>query len=99
MKKKIRNLMAGAASLLSAGLAQNVQASHYQGSEMTYVCTAPGMYQVKLKIYRDCSGATSPATATLNLKSQGCNNGRNVTMTKVGASVVGNPYCPQITAP
>ena len=97
MKKKIRNLIAGAAALLLTGLAQNVQATHVQGTEMTYVCTAPGVYEVKLKIYRDCSGIPAPATASLNIKSQGCNPGRSINMSKISSGVIGNPYCPQIT--
>ncbi|MFC5271866.1 T9SS type A sorting domain-containing protein [Adhaeribacter terreus] len=96
MKKKIRNLLAGSAALLFAGITQNVQATHVQGTEMTYLCTAPGVYQVKLKWYRDCSGVMAPSTASLNIKSLGCNAGRYVTMTKVGQGVIGNPYCPQI---
>jgi len=96
MKKTLRNLLAGAAVLFSAGLAQQAQASHFQGGDMTYVCVAPNMYSVNLKLYRDCTGASAPASATLNIKSPGCNSGRNITMTKVGANRIGSPYCAQI---
>src|SRR5688572_25983052 len=96
MKKTLRNFFAAAATLLSVGLAQNATASHFQGGDMTYVCVAPGIYTVNLKLYRDCSGATAPATASLNIKSQGCNNGRMLSMTKVGNSRIGSPYCASI---
>ncbi|MBK0403983.1 T9SS type A sorting domain-containing protein [Adhaeribacter sp. BT258] len=98
MKKKLRNLMAGTLALMFAGITQNVEATHVQGTEMNYTCAAPGVYLVKLKMYRDCSGIAAPTTASLNIKSQGCNAGRNVTMTKVGVGVIGSPYCPQIQA-
>ncbi len=97
MKKNLRSLFAGAFALLAAGFAQNAEASHYQGSELIYTCVAPGMYVVDLKLYRDCSGITAPTTASLNLKSTNCNNGRSVVMTKVGPTRIGNPYCSQIS--
>ena len=67
MKKKLRNLLAGGAVLFTAGFAQNAQASHFQGGDMTYACVAPGVYTVNMKLYRDCSGATAPNAATLNI--------------------------------
>ncbi|HSI89495.1 MAG TPA: hypothetical protein VK927_00190, partial [Adhaeribacter sp.] len=99
MKKSLRHLVAAfGAAILAAGALQT-QASHVQGSELTYTCIAPNMYVVNLKLYRDCSGATAPTTASLVLKSQGCNNGRSQAMTKVGGNSIGNLYCPQLGAP
>ncbi|KAA9340567.1 T9SS type A sorting domain-containing protein [Adhaeribacter soli] len=100
MKKKIRNLFAGAAALFLAGFSHNVAATHFQASELTYTCVAPGLYSVNLKLYRDCSGSTAPSTAVLNLRPQGCGTTRTVQMTKSsGSNTIGNFYCPQLGAP
>ncbi len=96
MKKKLRNLASAAAAILLAGLMQPAGATHYQGSDLTYINIAPNMYVANLKLYRDCSGVAAPATATLNIKSVSCNNGRNLSMTKVGGSRIGSPYCAAI---
>src|SRR6478672_526277 len=91
--KKLTRLLA---VLLLVGFALTSYASHWQGSDLTYSCVAPGTYVVNLKLYRDCSGTTASSSATLNLKSPGCNNGRNVTMNKVGTTRIGDPYCASI---
>lgn len=97
MYKKLRDLLAAAGLLLAPAFAQEASASHFQGAELTYACMAPNVYVVNLKMYRDCSGIPAPATMFLDLKSQGCNAGRSVTMARVGQPLIGNGYCPQIT--
>jgi len=92
MKKNLRNFMLLAA-LLFSGFSQQAEASHYQGSELTYACIAPGVYRTTLKLYRDCTGIAAPSSAVLNIKSLGCNPGRNVTMTKICGNRIGDPYC------
>ncbi|HSI89739.1 MAG TPA: hypothetical protein VK927_01420, partial [Adhaeribacter sp.] len=100
MKRKIRNLIAAAAGcFLLAGLAFPAQATHTQGSELTYNCVAPNTYLATLKIYRDCQGAQAPQNATLLVKAPGCNNGRSIPMTKLGNSRLGTDYCAQLGAP
>src|SRR6478752_10823513 len=94
--KKILHLSSILVAFLLVCFAQRSEASHFQGGDLTYSCVAPGTYVVNLKLYRDCSGATAPASATLNMKSPGCNNGRNVTMNKVGTTRIGDPYCASI---
>jgi hypothetical protein len=99
MKKKLQNLLLLAAALLF-GFSNQAEASHFQGTELTYSCAATGIYQVQLKIFRDCSGAALPTTATLILKPQGCSVQRSVSMTQVpGSNTIGNYYCPQLGPP
>src|SRR4051812_21584016 len=97
MKKNLRKFIAAAGLLLAAGFTQEAKASHAQGSDLTYTCIAPNMYQVTYKLYRDCTGIFPATTASLNLKSPGCNAGRTVNLQQVGTPAMGNLYCPQIT--
>src|SRR5688572_6740410 len=93
MKKILRlsgMLMAALVLLFSA---RSTQASHYQGSDLTYGFVAPGVYQVVFKVYRDCSGATLGSSYNLTIQ---CANGgasRTVTMLPTGGLVNGSPYC------
>ena len=96
MKKLLRNLFAGAGALLAVGFAQQASASHYQASDLTYTNISPNIFVVNLKLYRDCTGASAPYSATLNIKSLSCNSGRNITMNKVGGNRIGDPYCASI---
>ncbi len=50
----------------------SVRASHMAGSEITYTCVGPNQYQVKLVIYRDCSGISADASAVINYSSVAC---------------------------
>jgi hypothetical protein len=96
MIKPFRRILAAAGLLLCPVLMQTTSAGDFQGTELTYQCIAPRMYQVILKAYRDCSGVAPLATITLNLKATGCNPGRNYALTKVATAPVGDPYCPQM---
>jgi hypothetical protein len=96
MIKTFRKLLAVAGILILPALAQTASASHLQGSELTYQCLAPNIYVVTCKIYRDCTGATAPTSLLLSLKSPGCNAGRNVNLTRLGGSTIGDPYCAAI---
>src|SRR5690606_23912499 len=96
MKKLLRLSSMLVTAVLLAFSAQESRASHYQGGDMTYACIAPNTFVVTMKLYRDCTGATAPSSAQLNVKSPGCNTGRNVTMTKIGGNVIGDPDCPTI---
>lgn len=93
MKKILNWFKTGITVLMLFCLASSTQANHFQAATLAYSCLAPGVYVANLKVYRDCSGATAPSTAVLNLKSPGCNTGRTITMTKVGATRIGDPYC------
>ena len=100
MKKLLRKILALTLLAGSALIGRQAAASHYQGTELTYSCVAPGMYQVQFKVYRDCAGSTIPNTIPITLIPQGCGSQRVVTLTKVpGTNAIGNFYCPQQGAP
>src|SRR5688572_9232506 len=94
--KRILHLSGILVAFLLVYFSQRATASHFQGGDLTYACVAPGVYTVNLKLYRDCTGATAPSSATLKISSPGCNAGRNVTLTKVGGNRIGDPYCANI---
>ncbi len=96
--KKILQLSALLVALMVC-FAQKTYASHTQGSDLTYTCIAPGIYVVNLRVYRDCTGIAAPTSASLNMRSPGCNAGRSQAMTKVGTNVTGSLYCAAIGNP
>lgn len=95
--KQIQKLIALAVILLVCSASFTLKAGHVQGAELTYVCLSPNVYEVKLKLFRDCSGAPMPAVAYLNVHSPVCGSPRTVTMNPVpGAGFIGDYYCPQV---
>ncbi|HSI91295.1 MAG TPA: hypothetical protein VK927_09270, partial [Adhaeribacter sp.] len=98
MKRHISKILAIAITLIAL-TPKFTNASHLQGAEVTYACVSPNVYLIYYKVYRDCSGLSIPATATVNLRSPGCNTGRSVNMTMVGSPQIGNFYCPQLGPP
>src|SRR6476620_10933119 len=93
MKKLYHRFKAIFAAALLIFISFQVRASHTMWSELTYSCASPGIYVVQLKVYRECAGAGAAASAVLNIKAPGCNNGRNVTLPKLSSTRSGNMYC------
>ncbi len=78
--------------LLGAG-AQNVQASHLAGADLTYQSLGNGTYLVTYTLYRDCFGITAPTTAYLSVASNSCGQAvQSITMTLAPGS--GNEITP-----
>ncbi len=63
MKKAIRVIIL--AVIMAVGGFNQVQASHFAGADLTYVCLGGSSYKVTLSFYRDCSGINAPNTATV----------------------------------
>ena len=58
----------------------SVKASHVVGSEMTYQCTGtPGVYNVTVKLYRDCQGAAQICISCPTSLSPTCSIPLNIT--------------------
>src|SRR5688572_682446 len=66
-------------------------ASHDLGGEISYQQVSPNNYQVTFIHYRDCAGIAASTNPIINLKSPGCNTGRNITLNLVGQKI-GRPY-------
>lgn len=49
-------------------LFNNLFASHYQGYDMSLISLGNNMYKIRLKIYRDVTGAGMPTTESLTIK-------------------------------
>jgi len=74
---------------------QQARATHIQGGQLTYLNVGNNQYVVTLYLYRDCSGATLPATMSLLVKN-GCTGTTQGTypMTPVANSIsTGTQYC------
>lgn len=55
-------------------VAAGLQASHYLGGDLTYVCLGPGpgattRYKVRFTLYRDCKGINPPDPLSINYAS------------------------------
>jgi hypothetical protein len=46
---------------------KNLQASHFAGADLTYVCLGGNIYLLSLTFYRDCSGISAPTNANIQL--------------------------------
>ncbi|GAB3828862.1 gliding motility-associated C-terminal domain-containing protein [Hymenobacter jeollabukensis] len=81
---------------------QFARASHLQGGELRYRPLGGNLYEVTLRMYRDCSGINVPPTVTLNCRQGGCTTNvprdTSVTMNQVGTPLLGTPYCANIQA-
>ena len=75
------------------------RASHLLGGDLTYTALGGNNYQVKFRLYRDCTGIT-PGSFVLECRSGGCNTVPTVTATLVqqGAVVSGNPFCAAVAS-
>jgi len=47
---------------------ENMMASHYAGSELTYTCLGGSNYKITFVFYRDCSGVQAPASIIVNIE-------------------------------
>ncbi|MEI6508821.1 MAG: hypothetical protein WCO54_10075, partial [Bacteroidota bacterium] len=57
LNKQILIYLLGMFALLSSALLNKASASHMVGSDISYQCTGtPGVWHIKLAIYRDCQG-------------------------------------------
>ncbi len=81
--------------ILLAAVSVKAFAYHFNGGEISYQQINSNTFQVTFKEYRDCAAFKSPADLSVNVKSPGCNTGRNITLTKV-AQYPGRPYGPSI---
>ena len=52
--------------------AQDAQASHFAGADITYTCVGPNQYLVTLTLYRDCVGVGMPTSVPIGLNSASC---------------------------
>src|SRR5688572_2171928 len=88
---KLSGMMVVALVLLFS--ARSTQASHYQGSDLTYGFITPNTYNVVFKVYRDCTGIPLDPNYTLTIRCLNGGTSRTVTMNPTGNATIGNPYC------
>ncbi len=69
------------------------KATHAMGMDLTYVQVSQDTFIVTVAFYRDCSGAAAPASQTLRVRSQSCNENFTVTLPRIGQAVETTPVC------
>src|SRR5690606_23036356 len=74
--------------LLIVLLVNNSFASHIAGGHISYSCLGANQYLIKLTLYRDCSGVSSPTSAIMNISSQSCGNSLTHSFPRVSLSNV-----------
>lgn len=76
----IKILSIAALMLFSFG---KVNASHFMGGDITYVCIGPNQYSIVAKLLRDCNGITLPTNISVNISSQNCGYNQNVQLSNL----------------
>lgn len=75
--------------------AQQAQATHLMGEDLTYRCIGPNQYEVAFTVYRDCNGINTPSSYTVNYGSASCNMSGTVTLQQNSVVDI-TPVCPGI---
>jgi hypothetical protein len=81
--------------LLLSFTAQQANASHAMGADLTYQCVGGNAYKVRLSFYRDCIGIAAPTSVYINVRSVSC--GQNIGVTAYPVAGTGqevNYLCP-----
>ena len=81
--------------LLLSFTAQQANASHAMGADLTYQCVGGNAYKVRLSFYRDCIGIAAPTSVYINVRSASC--GQNIGVTAYPVAGTGqevNYLCP-----
>lgn len=74
-------------------------ASHSQGGEITMRCLGGNQYELRLALYRDCSGVNAPNTVTVNYRSASCNINLNAVLNRIpNTGIDVSPLCPSATS-
>ena len=61
----------------------SIYASHSQGGEITMSCLGGNQYELRLALYRDCSGINAPTTVNVRYSSASCGINLNVTLNRI----------------
>ena len=63
------------------------------GAELTYECLGANQYVLTVSFYRDCSGISAPASATINLIAPSCGQNFSVSLPQVSSQEI-SALCP-----
>lgn len=78
--------------------ANQVFASHYMGSEITYTCLGGNQYEITLSFYSDCNAVPAPNSLTVSLNSS-CSNSTATLTAITGSPLDITPVCATTTSP
>ncbi|EJF54082.1 hypothetical protein SapgrDRAFT_2422 [Saprospira grandis DSM 2844] len=67
------------------------------GFDLTYSCVGPNQYQVTLKAYRDCDGASLGSSFNINYQSASCGISGSLSLNRLSVTDI-TPLCPSATS-
>ena len=84
-------------------LSNQANATHFAGADFNYTCVGPNTYLITFNLFRDCSGAGAPTSASVTFSSP-CGADINVNLTlqnppigtevsQLCAASIGNSTC------
>ncbi len=68
------------------------------GADLTYTCTSPSSYQIKLTFFRDCFGVDPISPQSVTYQSATCNVSGSIELTQQGSTLDVTPLCPTQTS-
>ncbi len=75
------------------------KATHTMGADITYTCTGPGQYEVKLTLFRDCDGILPLDPQVLEYSSASCGVSSSINLIGAPAGPIDvTPLCPSQTS-
>jgi len=77
-------------------MTNDLKATHAMGADLTYECTGPNQYKIKLQFFRDCNGITPDFLEAVNVSSVSCNANFSVTLSQTTSPEVITPLCPGV---
>jgi hypothetical protein len=92
-RNKYNSIFSAFIFLLALGFANQAEASHLMGGNITYTYLGGSQYAINLSLFRDCNGISLPSSASLTAASPSCGN-TTVSMTNIGGPIVRTPLCP-----
>ena len=90
----IKALSFAALMLFSFG---KVNASHFMGGDITYVCIGPNQYSIVAKLFRDCNGIPLPTNISVNIASANCGYNQSVQLSNLNGAT--NSYITPLCDP
>jgi hypothetical protein len=92
-RNKYNSILSAFIFFLLLGFANQAEASHLMGGNITYTYLGGNQYAINLSLFRDCNGISLSNSTTLNANSISCGN-TTVPMTLIGGAIVRTPLCP-----
>ena len=78
--------------------ANNLNATHIMGGDLTYTCSGTNTYNLQLRLFRDCNGIPLGTTATVTFTSPTCGTFQTTLDLLPGYPIDITPICPSMSS-